>query len=53
LPSTNPSIFKIDFGVDTWGRIYGQVGSSSDTNNISYCYGVDAGYDVYVRASAP
>lgn len=44
---------KIDFGVDTYGRLYGQVGASSGADDVSFCYGIDAGYEVYVRATAP
>ena len=44
---------KIDFGVDTYGRLYGQIGANSGGTDVSFCYGIDAGYEVFVRATAP
>jgi hypothetical protein len=43
---------QINFGVDTWGRVYGHssVGSASEA---LFCYGIDAGYEVYVSTFAP
>lgn len=44
--------FQIDFGVDTYGVLFGKAGISSGSD-FSYCYGLDVGYDVFARVEAP
>lgn len=42
----------VDFGIDTYGVLFGKAGISSG-NDLSYCYGLDVGYDAFVRVEAP
>lgn len=45
-------VLQINFGVDTWGRVYGHA-SVGGASEASFCYGIDAGYEVYVSTFAP
>lgn len=42
----------VDFAVDTFVQLYGSAGSSTDVA-WNYCYGAEAGYEVFARVSAP
>ncbi|OTA84778.1 glycoside hydrolase family 18 protein [Hypoxylon sp. CO27-5] len=42
----------VDFGVDTYGVLFGKAGISSGSD-FTYCYGLDVGYDVFARVEAP
>ncbi len=44
--------FQVDMGVDTYAKMYASGGSSTGTA-WEYCYGAEAGYNVWGRVSAP
>jgi chitinase len=43
---------QVDFGIDTYGTLFGKAGISSGSD-LTYCYGLDVGYDVFARVEAP